>query len=251
MKVSICQFDPVFEDKEANKKKVSALLDSAKELGDWVVFHEMTLTGFTASCAAATLSAADHAYFAELARSRKIWLSYGGAQDGFNKLFTLDRSGRLVSEYSKIHLYSFGNEHKEFKAGCKQTTFPLEGLAVTPMVCFDLRFPYLFWHLAPKTDLYVVIAGWPMRRAEHWMTLLRARAVENQAYVIGVNRIGKEPSGLEYSGNSMVFDPLGKVALDCRSEEGVFTAELKKELVDTTRKRFPFFNDRLKEPAFA
>ena len=163
----------------------------------------------------------------------------------------MDRSGRLVSEYSKIHLYSFGNEHKEFKAGCKQTTFPLEGLAVTPMVCFDLRFPYLFWHLAPKTDLYVVIAGWPMRRAEHWMTLLRARAVENQAYVIGVNRIGKEPSGLEYSGNSMVFDPLGKVALDCRSEEGVFTAELKKELVDTTRKRFPFFNDRLKEPAFA
>jgi len=99
MKVSICQFDPVFEDKEANKKKVSALLDSAKELGDWVVFHEMTLTGFTASCAAATLSAADHAYFAELARSRKIWLSYGGAQDGFNKLFTLDRSGRLVSDW--------------------------------------------------------------------------------------------------------------------------------------------------------
>ena len=105
--------------------------------------------------------------------------------------------------------------------------------------------PYLFWNTAAEADLYVVIASWPARRAEHWMRLLQARAIENQCYVVGVNRTGRDPM-LEYSGNSMIFDPLGKVVLDCKTGEGVFITdtEIIRELIVKTRTRFPFIKDR-------
>jgi len=255
MKIAICQYDMAWEDKEANKGKISKLMDACSKKGqaEWLVFPEMTLSAFSMNRVVATLSPGDEAFFGDLARKHGLAVSYGGVQDGFNKLITLDKTGRKISEYSKIHLYSFGKEDQGYRPGEKQTTFALGGLSVTPAICFDLRFPYLFWRTAEQTDLFVVIASWPMRRAEHWMTLLRARAVENQAYVVGVNRIGVEPSGVEYSGNSMIFDPLGKVVLDCVSNEGVFIAETDadKGLVSKTRERFPFFKDRRKEPAFA
>ena len=114
-----------------------------------------------------------------------------------------------------------------------------------PAVCFDVRFPYLFWNKATNVDVYVAIAAWPMRRAEQWMTLLRARAVENQAYCIGVDRIGMEGK-VEYSGNSMCYDPLGKVVIDSGTAEGIYLPEapLDKELVRKTRERFPFLGER-------
>ncbi len=118
-----------------------------------------------------------------------------------------------------------------------------------PAVCFDLRFPYLFWNMAERADIYVVIAAWPMRRAEHWMTLLLARAVENQAYCAGVDRLGFEGK-TEYSGNSMCFDPMGKVVADAGSVEGICVSEIDaaKETVTKTRERFPFLKERKSFP---
>jgi len=251
MRIALCQYDIKWEDKEANKKKITDLLSAFPRKGeiDWLVLSEMTLTGFTMNAAAAELTDADRQFFCDLAQRNNINISYGGVEGGFNKLITINRHGDRVNAYSKIHLYAFGGEDKHFKAGAQQELFELEGLRVMPAVCFDLRFPYLFWNLAEKADIYLVIAAWPMRRSEHWMTLLRARAVENQAYCAGVNRIGIEGK-VEYSGNSMCFDPLGKIAADCGTAEGIFITEppVDKALVAKSRERFPFIGERKKMP---
>ena len=251
MKVALCQYNQKWEDKEANKGKIEDLLDNckcAKEI-DWLVFSEMTLSGFTMDTAVAELTDEDRAFFSGLAAEHNINITYGGVEKGYNNLITLDRKGNRINTYSKIHLYAFGGEDKHYTPGSKQEVFELEGLRVMPAVCFDLRFPYLFWSMAKKADVYVVIAAWPMRRAEHWMTLLRARAIENQAYCIGVNRVGLEGK-LEYSGNSMCFDPLGKTVVDAGTAEGIFISELKldRELVSKSRERFPFIGERKEFP---
>ena len=251
MKIALCQYDIKWEDKEANKKKIAGLLAECKCAGeiDWLVFSEMTLSGFTMNTAISELDDSDRAFFSGLAAEYNINISYGGVEKGYNNLITLDRRGNRLNTYSKIHLYAFGGEDKHYKVGTKQELFELEGLKVMPAVCFDLRFPYLFWNLAPKVDVYVAIAAWPGRRAEQWTTLLRARAVENQAYCIGVDRIGMEGK-VEYTGNSMCYDPLGKVVLDSGTTEGIFlaAAPLDKALVAKTRERFPFIGERKEFP---
>ncbi|MFA6434270.1 MAG: nitrilase-related carbon-nitrogen hydrolase [Elusimicrobiales bacterium] len=251
MKLALCQYDIKWEDKAANKKKILELFEACarkKEI-DWLIFSEMTLSGFTMNAGAAELDDSDRDFFSGLARKNGINVSYGGVEGGFNNLITLDRRGVRVNTYSKIHLYAFGGEDKHYRAGTKQEAFELEGLRVMPAVCFDLRFPYLFWKLAEEVDLYLVIAAWPMRRAEHWMTLLRARAVENQAYCAGVGRVGFEGK-VEYSGNSMCFDPLGKTVLDAGSAEGIFVCEtgVSEDLAAKTRERFPFLKERKNLP---
>lgn len=257
-----------WEDKEFNKKKIESLIEtclptcpseswqnresvdvgtdcSQKSQIDWLIFSEMTLSGFTMKTSISELDDSDRQFFSGLAQKYNINISYGGVENGFNNLITINRKGEQINAYSKIHLYAFGEEDKYYKAGSKQEIFELEGLSIMPAVCFDLRFPYLFWNMAEKVDVYVVIAAWPMKRAEHWMSLLKARAIENQCYCIGVNRIGFE-GRIEYSGNSMCFDPLGKVVLDCQSKEGIFVSEIEitKELVQKTRERFPFLKER-------
>jgi len=245
MRIALCQLDMAWENPAATKKKILSLLEARPEPFDWVVFPEMTLSGFSMDPSRTATTAEDLSFFADLARQRSAWVSFGAVHDRFNRLVTLDRSGKTVCSYSKIHLYSFAGEDKAYRAGERQETFSLEGFAVTPAICYDLRFPSVFWDAAEKTDLYVVIASWPARRAEHWMTLLRARAIENQCFVVGVNRTGKDPS-LEYSGNSMIYDPLGKIVLDCSDREGLFVAQtpVDKGLVTRTRERFPFLKDR-------
>jgi len=247
MKIALCQFNQVWEDRAANKRCITAMLADCPRIADArsIVFPELPLSGFSMNTAAATIADDDMAFFQHIARTQRLWVSFGGVHDGRNRLFTLNPAGDVVSSYAKMHLYSFAGEDAHYASGTQQETFLLDDLAVTPAVCFDLRFPYLFWNTAERTDVFVVIASWPARRAEHWMTLLRARAIENQCYVIGVNRTGTDPA-LEYSGNSMIFDPLGKVVLDCASAEGIAVADIdvSKELVGKTRARFPFFKDK-------
>lgn len=249
MKVGLLQYDIAWEEKELNKKKIAKLLESSEHKGtiDWLILSEMTLSGFTMNTAAAELDEADRAFFSELATKYAMNISFGGVEGGYNKLITINRLGERISEYSKIHLYAYGEEDKYYTPGTQQVVFDLEGFKIMPAVCFDLRFPYLFWNKAAEVDAYVVIAAWPMRRADHWMTLLRARAVENQAYCFGVDRLGFE-GRIEYSGNSMGFDPLGKIIADAGTTEGIAISEpqMDKSLVTKTRERFPFINERKK-----
>jgi predicted amidohydrolase len=254
MKIALCQLDMVWEDKAATKTRILSLMSDAspKDRIDWVVFPEMTLTGFSMDTAKTTLDETDLAFFADLARTHRACVSFGGVQGGRNVLITLDASGQVVSTYSKTHLFSLGKEDAAYRPGVRQERFILSDLCVVPAVCYDLRFPYLFWNEAARTDLFVVIACWPAQRAEHWMRLLQARAIENQCYVVGVNRTGQDPT-LSYSGNSMIFDPMGRVVLDCRQDEGLFVAaaDVDKNLIRETRSRLPFLQDRRPDLAFA
>lgn len=254
MKIALAQFDMGWEDKKTAKEKILSLIEgcSPEEHIDWLIFPEMTLSGFSTNPEKTSLDAADLAFFADLARQRSMTVSFGGVEDGHNNLITMDTAGKIVSRYSKTHLYSFAHEDVPYRPGSKLERFPLNGMTIAPLVCFDLRFPYLFWNQASKTDLFAVISSWPARRAEHWMRLLQARAIENQVYVIGVNRTGRDPS-VEYSGNSMIFDPLGKILLDCQDKEGIFPCptDITQSLVLKTRTRFPFIKDRRSDFPFA
>ena len=247
MKIALCQLDMAWEDKAATKQRILSLMSdsSPRDRIDWVVFPEMTLTGFSMNTAKTTLDDKDLEFFAQLARRHQACVSFGGVQGGRNDLITMDAAGRIISTYSKVHLFSVGKEAASYRAGARPERFILNNLSVLPAVCYDLRFPYLFWNEAARADLFVVIACWPAQRAEHWMRLLQARAIENQCYVVGVNRAGQDPL-LSYNGNSMIFDPMGKVLLDCRQDEGLFVAaaEVDQALVTQTRERLPFLKDR-------
>jgi predicted amidohydrolase len=205
----------------------------------------MTLSAFTMNTAISELTTEDNAFFSALAADNGFNITYGGVERGYNNIITLDRKGRRVNTHAKIHLYSFGEEDKYYKAGSTLDAFELEGLRVVPAVCFDLRFPYLFWSMADKADLFVVIAAWPARRPDHWKNMLYTRATENQCYCVGVNRTGRE-GRIEFSGDSVCYDPMGKVVVDAGTSDGIFVADLPvdPELVAKTRERFPFLKER-------
>jgi predicted amidohydrolase len=145
--------------------------------------------------------------------------------------------------YRKIHPFSHAGEERYVRAGDQLVTIDVGGFRVSMFVCYDLRFADEFWQLAHDTDLYLVPANWPEKRREHWMALLRARAIENQAYVVGVNRVGSG-HGLDYSGDSQVIDPLGRVLAAGSCTETVLLADLSTEVVERTRSHFRFLPDR-------
>ena len=148
-----------------------------------------------------------------------------------------------VHRYRKIHPFTFGGEDKSFRAGSELSTVEIGGLRVSPLVCYDLRFADEFWGLAETTDVYLVPANWPEKRRLHWQVLLQARAIENQAYVVGVNRVG-EGGRLSYCGDSRIVDPAGELLATAAGGETMLLADLSAERVAEVRDRFRFLQDR-------
>jgi predicted amidohydrolase len=153
-----------------------------------------------------------------------------------------------VHRYAKIHPFTYAGEHERYAAGDRHVTVDVEGVRVSLFVCYDLRFAEEFWALARTTDCYLVVANWPESRREHWRVLLRARAIENQAYVVGVNRVGTGGK-LEYVGDSRIIGPMGKVLADAppvagKASEAILAADIDPARVTETRESFPFLADR-------
>ena len=143
-----------------------------------------------------------------------------------------------------MHPFSFADEHLAYGAGDQTVTITVDGVRLSLFTCYDLRFADAFWRLANDTDVYLVPANWPESRRHHWRTLLRARAIENQAYVVGVNRVG-EGNDLTYSGDSVVVDPMGEsIAEGVDYTEGLVVADVDPEVVADVRDRFRFLPDR-------
>jgi len=149
----------------------------------------------------------------------------------------------LCARYPKIHPFSYAREHEFYAAGDKHVVADVAGLRVALFVCYDLRFADEFWVLAPEVDVYLVPANWPDTRREHWRTLLRARAIENQAYVVGVNRVGSA-ARLRYVGDSAIVDPSGMVLAEGGPGEQILAADVDAAVVERTRRDFPFLPDR-------
>ena len=249
MKVAAIQHDIVWEDRDATLARLNAKVARAVEEGaHLVVLPEMFAVGFSMAPerVAEPLDGPTVLWLVHQATKHGIWI--GGSvpeHDGGmpRNVFVLVGPGGNVVRYAKVHPFTYSGEHEQYDAGDRLVTVDIEGVRTSLFVCYDLRFADEFWQLAHGTDLYVVVASWPEKRAHHWRSLLIARAIENQAYVIGCNRVG-DGDGIHYAGGSCIIDPLGEVLASEGDHEAVLFADVDAALVAKTRERFPFLRDR-------
>jgi predicted amidohydrolase len=252
MKVLGLQFAITWENKAANFEKVRSMLTAAPpEQETLVVLPEMFATGFSMNTGtvAEPYGGETEGFLGTLAADFGVYVIGGAAmraKDGRarNKALCFSPEGKLIAWYAKIQPFAPGGEAEHYTAGERTTVFSWERCHVSPFVCYDLRFPELFREAAAahRPELFVVIASWPDKRVHHWTRLLQARAIENQAYVIGVNRIGTDPY-YEYSGQSAVVDPDGNLIAAAGDKETCVEAELDLENLTKYRAGLPFLND--------
>ena len=251
MKVAGIQSDIVWEDREANFARLRPRIAAAATAGAYlVVLPEMFARGFsmdTASIEEAT-NGPTAAFLAEMATTHALWIAGSiperspGSARPRNTMVLAGPDGQ-AHRYEKIHPFTFASEHEHYDAGSNFVTVTVGELRCTLFICYDLRFADEFWSTAQSTDCYVVVANWPKKRRAHWSALLRARAIENQAYVVGVNRVGAG-GGLEYSGDSAIIDPWGEVLTSGAMGETTLLAEVDPQVVADARSRFPVLRDR-------
>jgi predicted amidohydrolase len=251
MKLVGVQLDIVWEDKVATFDRVRRLLDAAPpEAGSLVVLPEMFSTGFSMNVGAVQEGAERPAerFLESLARQYNVCVlggvvNVGRDGRGVNQALAFAPDGRQLVRYDKIHPFTMGEESRHYAGGNALQFFEWGGLRVCPQVCYDLRFPETFRHAVTHgAELFAVIANWPSYREQHWTTLLAARAIENLAYVIGVNRAGTDPKH-PYPGRSQIIDPKGKVLADAGVDEGLVTAGVDQAAVRSWRSEFPALAD--------
>jgi predicted amidohydrolase len=160
----------------------------------------------------------------------------------YNRLFWAKPDGELLI-YDKRHLFRFAQEEKVYTAGDNHITVELNGWKIRPFICYDLRFPAWTRNIGKQYDLAIFIANWPEKRSSHWKSLLQARSIENQCYVIGVNRVGTDGNGLSYSGDSSIIDPLGRIIFQKHDEECTYTTDLSYHTLKEFRETFPAWMD--------
>lgn len=258
MRAHLVQLDIVWEEKEKNRERAASLVAGAGPLrGDLVVVPEMFDTGFSFNVArTADGDGATLAFLGALARTHGVYV-HGArtltdeAGRGRNMATIVGPEGNVIVEYEKVHPFSFGTpgrrESDHFPGGAEVVTYAWgEGeraVRVCPAICYDLRFPELFRRgLLAGAEMFVVPANWPEGRAMHFRALLVARAIENQGYVLGVNRTGRDPA-LAYAGGTIAIDPKGEVVGELGAEEGVLSVEVKAGRVKEWRARFPAWRD--------
>lgn len=248
LKIGLVQYSPVWENKKESMKKIENLLRISGIL-DLLIFPEMTLTGFTmkSNDFAEDLQGETNVFFSALAKSNKCAVIYGviekGKKKNFNTLVHLNNQGNIISTYRKIHPFSYSKEDIFYGKGKEVVVTKVKGVKIGLSICYDLRFPELYrYYVKEKVHLIIDIANWPDTRIEHWRTLLKARAIENQCYAAGINRVGDDPK-LHYNGFSSVFDPMGKEIVAVENEEKVILVDVERSLVDDVRKRLSFLSD--------
>lgn len=246
LKISVLQQPLVWMDGEANLRFFDSLLDGLKDR-DLIVLPEMFTTGFAMEAAKSSLAESEviswlqakaAATHAMVAGSAAIQTAKGAV----NRFFLVEPDG-AVHFYDKRHLFRMAGEHEHYLAGDRREVFEWRGWRILPQVCYDLRFP-VFARNQNDYDLALYVANWPAPRALHWQTLLQARAIENQAYIAGCNRVGTDGNGHGYSGDSRIFSPLGEVlAAGEPHQPAILEAELSLETLREYREKFPAWRD--------
>lgn len=249
MRLSIIQSSLVWENPDANRRQFATKIAPLRGQTDLVVLPEMFTSGFSMNT---------EALAEEMTGPTVTWLREQAAllnsavtgsficRDGgacYNRLVWAYPDGRVAS-YDKRHLFGLAGETAYYTAGHTRLTVEWLGWRICPLVCYDLRFPV--WSRNKATvdyDLLLYVANWPARRAHHWRGLLTARAIENQAYVAGVNIVGTDGAGLEYSGDSAVIDYAGLQLVQISGQEGIFTAKLSMDALEQYRQQLPFLGD--------
>ena len=260
MRVSVVQHDIAWKQASTTRARLEPMVAAAAAAGSrLVVLTEMFATGFCMEPdeIAEPVGGPTEAWLVEQAARQDVWIIGSVAQwpadvspdpgadpdrRAVNAAVIAAPDGS-VRRYEKMHPFSFAGEHEHYRPGDKPLTVDIDGVRTSVFVCYDLRFADDFWALAHDTDCYVVVANWPEPRREHWRALLRARAIENQAYVIGANRVGRA-GDLPHTGDSVVLDPLGRALVEAAHEECVISADVDPDVVVDVRTRYPFLADR-------
>lgn len=251
MKVALVQHDVVFEDAEATLAHLWPLVRSAGEQGaGLIVLTEMLATGFSMDTerVAEPPGGPGARFLAEAAEAT------GAAVCGslpvrdpatvlpVNRFLCAFPDGTSV-HYDKIHPFSHAGEDRHYEAGSQVVTFAVGGIALTPFVCYDLRFGDRFWDAAPESDGYLLVANWPASRQDHFRALAVARAIENQAYVLATNRVGSG-GGIDYAGGTIAVGPFGEILAEAGSDEETLLVEVDRARVAEVRDRYRFLADR-------
>jgi len=252
LNITSIQSNLYWENKADNLRMFSQKIEQLPIHAELVILPEMFATGFTMNPHpfAETMDGDTVRWMRETASENKIILTGSVIikEDDkfFNRLIWMLPNGEL-GFYDKRHLFAFAGENEKYSAGHKRLIASVKGWKINLQVCYDLRFPV--WarqqtkNGVPEYDVLIYVANWPERRSHAWKPLLCARAIENQCYVIGVNRVGKDGNGIYHSGNSMMINPLGEVLYHMSDDEDIFTLTLLKEDLEKIREKFPFNRD--------
>lgn len=254
--ITIIQTNLYWEDKKANLQLLEEKINSIKEKTEIIVLPEMFSTGFSMQPEklAEKMDGETVAWMKKISSSKKIILtgSLIIEEEGkyFNRLIWMLPNGQF-GYYDKRHLFAFAGEDEKYTAGNKRLIASVKGWKINLLVCYDLRFPV--WSRQSNInkenenelefDLIIYVANWPQRRSLAWKTLLQARAIENQSYVVGVNRVGNDGNNIYHRGDSMIINPLGEIIYHKEDDEDIFTYTLSKEKLDEVRTKFPFWKD--------
>jgi omega-amidase len=248
MKISIIQPDIIWEDKSANFEKLEKLIDSGAGYSEIVVLPEMFNTGFTVE----PEKTSEPPFSITFEWMEKMAIKTNGAICGSyivkerNKYYNrwvFVAPDHETFQYDKRHLFSIGGEDKAFTPGKERIVFTFRGVRICPNICYDLRFPV--WSRSKGDyDLLINSANWPLPRNAVWMTLLKARAIENQCYVAASNRIGSDKMGYDYFGDSILIDPRGNIiSIPLNDKECIVSGDISMTELSDFRKKFPVIKD--------
>ncbi len=243
LRVSLVQTDLVWENPTANCAQLEEKLASLAGKTDVIVLPEMFATGFSMTESGAEIGRGPALQWMQLQANRLGTLVVGSLKvkqgtSFYNRLYAVEPSGSYTT-YDKRHLFRMGGEHKFYQAGDQQVIVSYKGWKLALFICYDLRFPVWSRNVDMAYDAAIYVANWPAPRANAWRTLLQARAIENLAYVIGVNRVGADANDLAYAGDSLLVDFKGGLALDLKAEDQILTAELSASELADFRAKFP------------
>jgi omega-amidase len=248
LKISIFQGYLFWENIDKNLQNIELRLSSIREKTELIILPEMFTTGFTMNAAAL----AEPMGGKTMQWMHKIAVKYNAVVTGsliikennkfYNRLIWMRPDG-THEHYDKRHMFALGNEHETYTAGNKRIIVELNGWKICPVICYDLRFPVWLRNVGGEYDLLLIVANWPERRALHWRTLIPARAIENQAYVVAVNRVGHDGNEVYHSGDSNCIDPNGKVIYYKRDEEDMYTFTIVGDEIEKIRRAMPFLKD--------
>lgn len=249
MKIGLVQFAIEWENPQANIEKIESLVSKLTVKPDLLIFPELSLTGFTMDSKrfAEEIDGVATQFFMNLAAKTQTNVFCGVIErDGkqyYNSLIHFNEKGLLMARYRKVHPFSLAGESENYSASNELIVTEINKIKIALSICYDLRFPELFRLYSKKEiALSITIASWPTPRIDHWRTLLKARAIENQCFSIGVNRTGTDPKHL-YNGFSSIYTPSGKELISVESEEGIFIQEININEVAETRNSLPFLKD--------
>lgn len=248
LRVALAEYDTGWQQPDVSLNRAEICVNRSASIGArLVVLPEMCTTGFTMEPEeyAQTTDGEAFTRLATMAQKHGVWILAGVAvrDAGYHNVAAVfDPSGNLAGSYAKQKLFAYGEEHDHYTPGSTPLTLDIEGVRVSPFVCYDLRFPELFRSVALQSDLMVVVANWPAARRPHWDALLLARAIENLSYVVGVNRTG-EGGGLTYDGGSVAYDPWGTPSAVRKAVASPSVVDVSTAHVASIRAKYPFLAD--------